>query len=960
MNVRYFWQASLDPALYGMIGSVVNLPVSGTFVGRGGELTTLLDVQRDPLVHAVLVAGEAGIGKSRLIGEFTDRLPAGTLVLIGRCPEFGNEGVPFAPFIAIMRTLLRRLGATRLAALLPARPALGRWLPELATESSSETVESDRIRLFGEILTLIERLAAADSAVVVIEDLHWADDSSRELLAFLVANLAATQVLLVGTYRPVGAPEMRQMLAELARNQGVRSIAPTPFTKHEVGRQLAAILGTEPESDMVARVFERSAGNPLFVAALSLSPEDAPAELSELLLACRSGLSDGALEVLQVAAVAGSPVGHELLEAAAELPERALNAALRELIDHRLLVTVDTGYEFHHVLLKRAVYTDLLPIERNRLHARLARLLQDDPNLVPVESHSAELAEHARAAGELALALEASWAAAGIAEHAGAHPERLRHLERVLELWDRVPENAERPVADRLDVLEQIVDACYRGATGDRGTEAADEAIEALDAQLYPQRVALLRHRRACLRNKAGKGGRGDLLLALELLPPEAPTQLRGEVQADLAGTLAFGGRPADAARHAAAALEVGEQLAVPSLIARANAYLGLTATETETAVARFADAHAAAEDPRTLLDVVTWESALLVAGGEYETAIHAIQRGLRAAHQALRFTEQGPLLTVKWVQALHALGRWDEAMNLVDETLAEAVPPLSAAVLRLNRAGISLTRGHLDRAAADADIAGELLGGSPWAGQYRLELAGVRCRLAFQQGSDGQAATILAEALVGDEPARHPREAWMLLALGARIPDLSVDLTELADVLPSPTPVAAAYRTVYTAVTGGDSMIWTDAVRQWRALGQREEETRSLLGAAEAALLHGDRTEAAAALRDAVTIAADLGAASLVDVAQKLASRARLGLGTPAKGASSSHRVSGTLGLTPRELEVLRLVAQGLSNRRVAEELFISTNTAGVHVSRILTKLGVASRTEAAAAAHRHGLLAG
>ncbi|WP_189636630.1 ATP-binding protein [Rhodococcus sp. MTM3W5.2] len=506
---------------------MVNLPVSSTFVGRGGELTTLLDGQRDPLVHAVLVAGEAGIGKSRLIGEFTDRLPAGTLVLIGRCPEFGNEGVPFAPFIAIMRTLIRRLGATRLAALLPARPALGRWLPELTTESSS-AVESDRIRLFGEILTLFEQLAAAEPVVVVIEDLHWADDSSRELLAFLVANLAVTQVLLVATYRPVGAPEMRQMLAELARNPGVRSIAPTPFTKHEVGRQLAAILGTEPESDMVARVFDRSAGNPLFVAALSLSPEDAPVELSELLLACRSGLSDDALVVLQVSAVAGSPVGHELLEAAAELPERALNAAVRELIDHRLLVTVDTGYEFHHVLLKRAVYTDLLPIERNRLHARLARLLQKYPSLVPVESHSAELAEHALVAGEPALALEASWAASGIAEVAGAHPERLRHLERVLELWDKVPENAERPVADRLAVLEQIVDACYRGATGERGIDAADEAIEAVDAQLYPHRVALLRHRRAVLRNKAGKGGRDDLLRALELLPPKRRRRCSG------------------------------------------------------------------------------------------------------------------------------------------------------------------------------------------------------------------------------------------------------------------------------------------------------------------------------------------------------------------------------------------------------------------------------------------------
>ncbi|MFI6868493.1 ATP-binding protein [Nocardia sp. NPDC050406] len=931
---------------------MVNLPVSSAFVGRGAELSGLLDAQRDAVVHTVLVSGEAGIGKSRLLAEFTGRLPATTVVLLGRCPEFGNDGVPFAPFIAIMRGLLRRLGARRLAELLPARPVLARWLPELADGSDSETGEFDRLRLFGEILTLLESSTAAQPVVLILEDLHWADDSSRELLAFLAANLVAHEVLLVATYRP-GAPALRRLLAEVARNPGVRTLTPGPLSQHEVGRQLAALLGREPERALVARVFARSAGNPLFVAALCSSPEDTPAQVSELLLAFRSGLSESALTALRIAAVAGSPVGHELLEAATELPERELNSALRELIDQRLLVAADTGYDFHHVLLKQALYADLLPVEQRRLHARLATLLRATPNLLAAERYSAELAEHARAGGELGLAVAASWDAATSAERAGAQSERLRHLKRVLDLWDKVPEAAEALAVERLDVLEAVVDSCIRGAAGDGGVAAAEEAIAAVDASADPRWAARLHCHRATLRNRDGQGGRDDLVRALELLPAEPPTPLRAEAQVELAGTLLFAGQPEDSARYAESALAVGEALAVPSLVARAHAYLGLAATDPAAAVRHFASAHAAADDPRTLLDVVAWESALLVSTGAYPEAIGAIQQGLRAAHETFRFAEHGPVLTVKWVQALNALGRWDEALDLVEETLAEPLAPLSAAVLRLNRAEIAMARGHLDAARADVDAAGELLRDSPWAGQYHLELGGARGRLALAADAVDDAAAILAETVAAESIARHPREAWALLALGVRIPGLSTLLADIATRLPCPTPVAAAYRSSYTAGLTDNSSDWADAVQRWSALRQPYQEAESLLGAAEAELAQGDRDAGRSALRQAAAVAATLGATTLVESARRLAARARLTLDT-----APSAPPPPSFGLTPRELDVLRLVAAGSTNRRIAERLFISANTAGVHVSRILTKLGVASRTEAAAAAHRHGLL--
>ncbi|MEV0293690.1 AAA family ATPase [Nocardia sp. NPDC050710] len=312
---------------------MANVPVSSVFVGRGGELATLLEAVTEPRVRAVLVTGEAGIGKSRLVTEFGARLSADTLVLIGRCPEFGNEGVPFAPFIAVMRGLIRAYGADALTALLPGvHPALARWLPDLATETPTVEDEYDRLRLFGELLTLIERLASTRPLVLILEDLHWADDSSRELLAFLVANLAEPNVLLVATFRPAGPPALRRLVAELRRSPAVRVLEPEPFTRHEVGRQLAALLDREPEPRLTGRVFARSAGNPLFVEALSHAPEETPAGLTELLLAAQAGLGVDARTALQVAAVAGSPVEHDLLEAAADIPAPRLRAALRELI----------------------------------------------------------------------------------------------------------------------------------------------------------------------------------------------------------------------------------------------------------------------------------------------------------------------------------------------------------------------------------------------------------------------------------------------------------------------------------------------------------------------------------------------------------------------------------------------------------------------------------------------------
>ncbi|MBL1098322.1 helix-turn-helix transcriptional regulator [Streptomyces coffeae] len=309
--------------------------------------------------------------------------------------------------------------------------------------------------------------------------------------------------------------------------------------------------------------------------------------------------------------------------------------------------------------------------------------------------------------------------------------------------------------------------------------------------------------------------------------------------------------------------------------MARAHACLGLaTAADPKTARHHFAAARATA-DPQTIIDVTTWESAFCVAMGAYAEAIEAVQMGLTAAHESFQYAKCAPILVVKWVQALKALGRWAEALDLIDESLGEAeLPQLSHAALIISRGEIHLAQGDAAAARAAADSAARLLGEEPWARPYQIRLRTLQIRLDPGTG----------HTLDPTELAAHPHEAWALLAAvqPAQLPDL---------------PVVGLVDEAYRAMARGDR---DSAARGWRALGQAYE----------------------------------------------------LSLCTPhavPPAAKAQKPVPGLPGLTARELEVLHLVAEGKSNRQIAAELFISGNTVGVHVSRILTKLGAATRTEAA-----------
>ncbi|MFE3194963.1 helix-turn-helix transcriptional regulator [Nocardia sp. NPDC059240] len=1004
----------------------MSFPGSSVLVGRAAEVAVLVEAVGDPGAHTVLIAGEAGIGKSRLVGEFGERLDPDALVLVGRCPELGTGGVAFAPFLAVSRALVRTLGVEAVAELLPPRPALANWLPQLAVHTGGAAAEADRIRLFGEILTVLEQLALTRTVVLVLEDLHWADDASRDLLTFLAANLTDADTLLVGTYRPGEAGPLRGLVAELRRNPGVRVLDLHPLTRHEVGRQLAALLGREPEPRLITQVFERSGGNPLFVEALGRAPGEVPAGLTDLLLGFQSGLSPQAHTAVRLAAVIGSPVRHALLAAAVSLSADELPGALRELVDRHLLLPTDTGYEFRHVLIRQAIHDDLLPIERTRLHTRLAEALRAETR-TPTADTLAELAHHTQAAGDLPQALTATWSAAGATP--STHPERLRLLEQLLTLWDRVEDPESRVDTTKLAVLEQIIDVAIAIGATERGIAAANAALAILDpggdasagigaatdgaagagaavdrsVVAEPERLARLYRRRAYLRGTTGAGPGEDLTRALALLRTETPGAERAEALVQSASARIFRGDAVGSAADARAALAIAQRLGIDALVARAHAHLGLAGaaaaevaamgsaalevevagmaavegsggprpSETDWALAHFAQAHraaASAGDARIVVDVATWESAVLVAAGRYEAAIAAVRQGLRAAHESFRFSESAPILYVKWAQALSALGRWNEARAVVDETQFEELPPLSQAAMMLCFARISLAEGDSATARVSAGGVARLLGDSRWAAQYRLELVALRCELALVAGEEATAAADLTGLLAPEDGAAtlfaHPHDAWPLVVQAARTAGAPVELLALGDTLPTASPVDIAYRAVFSARLAGSAARWAEAVVAWRAVERPYEIAGALLGFAESAAGEGNRPHAAIALRELIEIATRLGASPIRQAALAVAERARI----PLDGSATTNghapkpqggTASGRFGLTPRELDVLRLVAKGLSNRGLAAELFISANTAGVHVSRILTKLGVSSRTEAAAFAHQHGLLA-
>jgi DNA-binding CsgD family transcriptional regulator len=983
---------------------------SPTFVGRVEELQ-LLGAARgraaDAAPAVVLVGGEAGVGKTRLVAELTIRCAAdGTRVLVGGSVPVGDGALPYAPIVEMLRALLADLGADAVRELVgPSWPELARLLPALgAPDRTVLPDQAAQARLFELLLGLLGRLGEQAPLVLVVEDLHWADRSTRDLLAFLVRNLRRERVLLVITYRTdePGQQRLGPYLAELDRGGPVQRLKLPRLDQVQTGAQLVGILGAAPAAELVDAVFARSEGNPFFteelLAAVRAGSGALPATVRDLLRGRVQVLPESARQVLEVVAVAGRQVSHRLLAAVAGLTDRQLDGALREAVANQLLVTApgEDGYDVRHALLREVIDADLLPGERARLHAGLAQALTEQPELAGVSPAvaTAEVAAHWDATHEPDRALPARVAAGLAAERARAFAEADSHYQRALELWERVPDPGRRAGLDRVDLLARAAEAAAFTGAVERAVALLEEALDRVDPGAEPVRAAVLLASLGAHRRTAGdEPGALAAHQQAERMLAGAPLSIeRARVLASHARTLNMISQTREAIRYCEEAIAVAQVVGARAEEARALDLLGacLDHEDPDRAIALHLEARRIAEevgDAETVVGTYMNLSHVLAGVGRDHEALNDAQEGYRRARQLGLERAIGSYVAANLARGLLEAGRWDECQQLTGELLpgdSWCASELLACRGRLlaRRGDFAAARDQLDRSlqlSAPSERGEPLFGLAElalWEGRYDDARAAVDEGLRWYAEVDPEGLVSLG--LI----------AWYALFLR-----LEADRAERAAARRAPEEVAEARRraaavvaeldrlardpnATYPNITGrlllaqaelsrleGNSNPeqWQAAAAAWNQLGRPFDAAYAGYRRAEALLAgDGSRTQAEVTLRAAHQTTVTLGAEPLQREIELLAQRGRLHLEesedrTAAPEAPPSPAAS--LGLTQREIEVLALVAEGRTNRQIGQALFITPRTASVHVSRILAKLGAAGRGEAAAIAHRLGL---
>ncbi len=1012
------------------------------FVGRASELARLEAAYARAASGAgslVLVVGEAGIGKSRLIDRFAAGVPPDCRVVRGGCLELTAGEMPYAPFVEAIRALVRAVPAERRPALLaPGRRDLERLLPELATRAPDEAAsgsEPDPLaqhRLFEVILGVVERLAGDGPVVLVVEDVQWADRASLDLIAFLARALRDEPVLIVTSVRPEVLERRGPVLSAVAaweRGEAIERIDVGPFGPDEVAAQVAA-LGAGPDPDRIAQLVAWTDGNPFFVEQIVRSGSESavgsgassgrvvtatqlPAALRDVLVARIEELDARDQDVLRAAAVVGKRIDDGVLAAILGRSPSSIGAALRRAVDAGLLVR-DVGgtYRFRHALLREVVYGELFGGERTDLHRRVADALDQRAEAGEATISAGEIAHHRAAAGDDVQAIVAMVAAAHEAEEMYAFVDASRLWERALNLWSEVPD-AERIVGtDRGDVLALAAEAAMLAGDAERAASLAREALGAIDASADPLRAGLVHERLRWFLWESGdrRAAAEAVADALRLIPADPPSAARSRAVAHRAGIELYAHEYEASRAHAEEAVAIARAIGAPGEEAFALGILGWDEAvlgDVERGLETFAEGVRIAHElgrPEGIALAATNLAALLDRVGRPDESLSAAQAALDAVRRLGVARTYGGLLAGYAAKALVALGRWDEAEVVAASGIRETVADRAVLWLVVNRARLRIGRGRFAEADADIERARSLddaLGGT----EFRLNVLAAAAESAMWQGRIADVRVVVDTVAAMADPAGppDPSVAWVA-ALGlraeaeaaavarARRDEAGLEETTVrarrivaalararrsatAEAVVGGTPrgrglsllCAAEARRAERRDRGAD---WSAVAEAWHEAGRPFPEAYARFREAEAILAaRGDRHAAARALGEAARMARALEAGPLLTEVELLARHARLDVtGEPVPPepvradllvdrADSSDDPAAGLGLTEREGEVLRLVAGGWSNQQIADELFISRKTASVHVSNILGKLGVRSRVEAAAVAHRLGL---
>ncbi len=980
-----------EPRLVGRTEEIERLR-AGVARGRSGQRAT------------VLVDGEAGVGKTRLVAEAIARFrEPGDVLIVGHGVELSGGELPYGMASECLRSVVGGAGVEDVrAAAGESAGALAALCPPLSSGASAvEPARVEQAQLFYGFVTTVETLASERLVWLVLEDLQWADASSRDLLGYLVKVAAPCRLLTLVTVRthdPAMGPAAADIVADLVRADGVERMSLGALSRGEVADQIADLTQAPASTALVDRVVELSHGVPFLteqlIAAGLTETGTVPATVLEPMQARIRRLDPDTQRLVQIASLADGHLTHDLLERAYQLEVQAddgrFAAAVAAAINSHVLVfdPIAHTYTFVHALLREAVDTTVSPMDRRRWHRTLATLCAPPRGQGPDPRVQIAAAHHWALAGADAAAFEAALDAADQCHRLGATGEQATLLCRALDLWDRVPD----PAAHAGRTRDSVVCGALRALEETTDVEGAiallDTELGRSDGARDPMRYLCLRLYRDGLARDLGRdpepGLYGDALDDLEALMRAEPSPVI------VSGILVLGWHLSDAEpelslrlqSHAAdLADELGDRelrrWATMAKSAQA-AYQGRFDETVEMCKPLLDQSR---DSVLEFSDLENYCGLWRLLGGRYEDAKALFERVLARLGDPRLAPALWAFATLFLGQTLVALGKWDAAQRVSDRLNELPQAPGRQSVWSAELAGgLACNRGDLDTA-------------DHWLETQRAHLPPNEDGTWLPMRTSHRSLEAKIAVAHGDLLAAREHLASIWPAAGAhRVPDIWSELllaahveAELAEATSDPTDqktetALAAIRAFANQVPKAcrladassahldaelaratrceDPTAWSAVVEAWRQIGHIPHLACSLTRLAAAQLAVSDRDAASAPLTEAFRIATELGAEPLRHRIIDLAQRGRLTLddGPSTRGSIETGRIASRL--TDREHEVLRLVAQGMSNNEIAQKLFISPKTASVHVSRILTKLGVNSRAKATAIAYEERLL--
>ena len=954
------------------------------FVGRDRHVSALLEVAgraRAGSTQTVLIGGEAGVGKTRLVTESVTQLRAPVRVLWGCCLDGGEQPTPYVPIVDAVRRLVADLGADRVSqAAGPGARELARLVPDLGPSGADS--DFGRARLMDAVARLLETLSTRELVVLVLEDLHWADHATRDLLTFLTASLRAGGVLICATYRTdelTRRHPTRAMLAELRRRPRVTALDVGrlgPSATRQIVTYHAVAGTSEREIEQLA---ERSEGIPFLAEELAAATATGtalahrgalPPSLQELLAERLDALDSATRTVVLAAAIARVAITDQRMARVLGGPPETIERALELAIDAHVLVgDPDATYTWRHALLREAAEAAVLPGQRLRLHHLWAVALEAEVDRD--ESLAIAVAHHYAQAHDDDGTVRWSRRAADVARRRYAPGEELALLEQVLALDEQVMPGLNSE--ERLVYLERLVRVAWQNADLLRGRRWVMAALAETnpDDDLRRARLLMLRARVAPDFAADECGAYLDEAISLARRHEPSTELARALVRAAVWHSMREEGE--QTCRLAEQVVTVGTAVGDRVSVVEAQGLLALWALldgRVDLAPHLSADALASAfelDHEETVHDALVRHSGLLLLAARFDGALRVCREAREYASRRGLTRLMDGYIVANESEALEALGRWDEALRLLrdvfDAHLADAVAVAQGTAI----ARMMILRG--DRGAArqvaalhavPADLLHEPQVRVPW----------VSC-LALAELSAGRPADcldLLRTRLPG--PFTPPQlgywvwepltlAAGALAALAEQPPDARLWYEELVASSASHAPPVPAV-TLLRAVAAAELAPGTRAPAAWDAvLAQHAAAPAHRLAYAQYRRYECVTRPAEAdadLLRQAAAAAEEMGAVPLLARIRALARRDHIRL--PASRPSPAAAVPAGYGLTERETEILTLVAEGLTNPAIAQRLVISPKTASVHVSHILAKLGVATRTEAASLALQTGLV--